>query len=204
MRRAAARVCHAHMNETPIPIRDASLPGLGELVLKSAVVHTITYFVMGVFAYFVFDYATVFGSPPFDTFMRPTDDPIVATGVFYQPVRGALFGAVFFLLRDSLFTRPLGWLVIWAMLVVVGIIDTFAAAVGSIEGMIYMSMPLATHFGIGLIEVYTQSLLLAVGVFVWVRRREWRWFGWAMWAAVALVLLLSASIFVFPEAGAAS
>lgn len=176
-------------------------PGFWELVFKSAAVHTLTYFVMGVFAFFAFDYATQFAAEPLNRFMRPTDDPIVATGIFYQPLRGALFGAVFWLLRDALFTRKLGWLVIWAMLVIVGIVNTFAAAVGSIEGMVYMSVPLQTHHGLGLIEVYGQSLLLAAGVFFWVRRPEIRWYGWAVTAGAIVVLLLAASAYILPAPG---
>ena len=139
------------------------LPGLTELVLKSAVVHTGSYFVIGATALFVFNYAGSFASGELQSFMRPTSDPLVMAGPLFQPIRGALFGLVFFLLRDTLYTRPNGWLIGWAMLAIVGIINTFGPPPGSIEGAIYTKFSWQAMVQPSMIEVYSQSLALECG-----------------------------------------
>jgi len=95
------------------------------------VVHTVTYFIVGILAYTLFDYASLFAEPGYSGFMRPTDDPLVTAGPLFQPIRGLLFGIVFYLLQDVLFGKRNGWLICWVTLVFVGILSTFAAAPGS-------------------------------------------------------------------------
>ncbi|MEZ4714809.1 MAG: hypothetical protein R2851_01760 [Caldilineaceae bacterium] len=79
--------------------------------------------------------------------------------------------------RSSL--RPRGWLTLWIMLVVVGIFSTFGPAPGSVEGLIYTTLPVGGQLG-GLIEVLAQALLLAVVLFYWVNHPEKRWLSWTL------------------------
>ena len=79
-----------------------TLPGV---LTRAAVVHTVTYFVAGVLAFTLFDYETALTEGPLDGFMRSPDDPMVMAGPLFQPVRGLLFGTVFYLLRDQYFGR---------------------------------------------------------------------------------------------------
>ncbi|MBI4920479.1 MAG: hypothetical protein HY834_01920 [Devosia nanyangense] len=184
--------------ETPVHPHSA---GFWPIVLKTAIVHTATYFVMGLLALYLFDYATVFTQGPEAAYMRPTTDPWVAAGPLFQPIRGVLFGIVFYLLREVLFAKPRGWLIAWAMLAIVGIINPFAAAQGSIEGLVYLSTPLSSQFGLGLIEVYGQSLLLALGTFYWVRQPANRWLTWGFSIVATLAVAASlAGIFLAPLA----
>jgi hypothetical protein len=178
--------------------------GFWPIVLKTATVHTATYFVMGLIALTLFDYATAFAQGPESAYMRPITDPWVAAGPLLQPIRGLLFGIVFYLFRDALFTRAGGWLTAWATLAILGIVNTFAAAPGSIEGAIYLSTPLTSQFGLGLIEVYGQSLLLAAGTFHWVRQPGNRWLivGFSIVAALAIAASL-AGLFLAPLASTA-
>ena len=159
------------------------------LAFKSAVVHTVTYFLAGVVAYLAFDYASLFAEPPYRFFMRQTAEPIVMAGPLFQPIRGLLFGCAFYLVRDVVF-RPRGWVVIWVLLVVIGILSTFGPSPGSIEGLIYTTVPLAGHLR-GLPEVVGQALLYAVLLHAWVTTRR-RWVGRALVAACILALLLPA------------
>lgn len=171
------------------------------IVLKTAIVHTATYFVVGLLAFSLFDYATAFTQGPEAAYMRPTTDPWVAAGPLAQPIRGVLFGIVFYLLREVLFARPHGWLIGWAMLAIVGIVNPFAVAPGSIEGFIYLSTPLSSQFGLGLIEIYGQSLLLAAGTYYWVRQPGNRWLAWGFSIVAALAIAASlAGIFLAPLA----
>lgn len=164
-------------------------PTLWGMVIRTAVVHTLTYFVAGLIASNLFGYATLFAEPGYRSFMRQFDDPMVGAGVLFQPIRGALFGLVFYLLRDVLFRRRDGWLITWVMLVVVGILSTFGPTPGSIEGLVYTTLSLASQLR-GLPEVLTQSLLLSVLTFYWVTHPEKRWLSWTLGILFVIALLL--------------
>lgn len=175
--------------------------GFWPIVLKATIVHTATYFVVGLFALYAFNYADAFAHGPEAAYMRPVTDPWVAAGPLFQPIRGFLFGVVFYLLRDALFTRTHGWLVMWITLAVLGIVNPFGPVQGSIEGAIYLSVPLASQLGLGLVEVYGQSLLLALGTFTWVRQPGNRWLAWGFSIVAGLALLASlAGLFLAPPA----
>jgi hypothetical protein len=174
---------------------------LRTIALRTMVVHTVTYFVAGLTAFTLFDYAAAFAEPPLSLLMRQTDDPLVMAGVLFQPIRGLLFGLVFYLFRTRLFERREGWLAAWAMLAVVGIFSTFGPAPGSIEGFVYTTLPPAIQFG-GLVEVLAQSLLLAVLTVFWVRHPEKRWLTWGLWVLFVIVLVLPILGLVATQAGA--
>ena len=78
------------------------------LATKTAVCHTLTYFIMGAFAYNAFHYAELFSQPC--SGMRPMSDPLVRAGLLLQPLRGVLFAAVFYPFRERLFGRARGWM----------------------------------------------------------------------------------------------
>jgi hypothetical protein len=165
-------------------------PTLPKVVLKTAVVHTVTYFAVGLLALFALDYRRLFADPNISILMRQTSHPIVAAGPLFQPLRGILFALVFFPLRKVLFGERSGWGVMWLLLVVVGIFSTFGPSPGSIEGMIYTTLPIGFQL-IGLPEVILQSLLLSVILCYWVNHPEKKWLNWTLGVLFVLVLLLS-------------
>ena len=75
------------------------------LTLKAIVTHTLTYFIVGLVALNIFDYATQFAQADVRTFMRQTNDPILALGPALQPIRGILFALAFYPLREILFMK---------------------------------------------------------------------------------------------------
>ena len=155
------------------------------IIIKSIVVHTLTYFVVGMAAYRLFRYKEVLA----DLNMRPATHPLVRAGVLFQPVRGLLFGVVFYLLRDILFFQPNGWIVIWVMLVLIGIVSTFAPAQGSIEGLIYTQTQ-RTRSWLGLIEILVQSLLLSIITYYWVNYPAYGWLNWTLYSIFFLAMVL--------------
>ncbi len=159
-------------------INGIELP-LWAVVAKTAAVHTLTYFAVGLIAFSLFKYSARFADPVLSSFMRQTDDPMVRAGVLFQPIRGLLFGLVFYLLRDVLFAQPNGWLITWAMLVVIGIISTFGPARGSIEGLIYTKVSFSGLWG-GMVEVLSQSFLLSFVTFYWVTHPRIAWLTWTL------------------------
>ena len=138
-----------------------------EVIIKTAVTHTVTYFVAGLGAFAFLDYQALFAGKGLAGLMRPVSHPLVMAGPLFQPIRGVLFGVVFYLLRSAFFGRTNGWLVMWAVLVSVGIVGTFGPSPGSLEGFVYTVVPSSVQL-ILLPEVLTQSLLLSWVVCQWV------------------------------------
>jgi hypothetical protein len=162
---------------------------LSVLMLKTVVVHTITYFVAGILAYTIGDYAKTFSQPPLSYLMRPTSDPLVMAGPLFQPVRGIIFASALYPLRSVLFAERRGWLKLWWLLLALGVLATFGPAPGSVEGMIYTIIPPLTQIR-GLWEVLLQSLLLSVVLFYWVNHPEKRWLNWALGIVFSILMIL--------------
>jgi hypothetical protein len=171
--------------------RDPSTPSARDIVLRTVVTHTVTYFIAGATSFFLFDYAAAIAETELRLWMRPVSHPLVVAGPLVQPLRGLLFGVVFVTLRGPLLERDRGWLSMWLVLVSLGILGTFGATPGSLEGIIYSVFPVSLHVRM-LPEIIVQSLSLSWLLFVWVRHPEWRWLNWTMGAAFIVVLLLSA------------
>jgi hypothetical protein len=165
---------------------------LPSLALKSIVAHTLTYFLVGFIAYSVFNYTSDFAQANMRTWMRQTDDPIIALGPALQFLRGILFALAFYPLREILFGRRNGWLVIWLLLVSLGILSTFGPAPGSVEGAIYTILPLREQFlSGGMLEVLSQSFLFSLLLYFWVNHPEKRWINWVLGILFGLALLMS-------------
>lgn len=164
-------------------------PSLWTIILKTALTHTVTYFLMGLAALALLGYADKYADPAVSVFMRQTTHPLVAAGPLLQVIRGALFGIVIFSLRDVVLGRKHGWLTLWAVLAIVGVISPFGAAPASIEGMIYTTLPLWFHIN-GLPEVLLQSLLLAGIAAWWLNHPQSKWLGWVMGIIFVVIVLL--------------
>ncbi len=157
------------------------------ILIQTAIVHTITYFVVGFSAFTLFKYSSTLSDPKNN--MRPATDIIVRAGTLFQPVRGILFGIVFYLIRDILFQQSDGWIIMWIMLVAIGILSTFAPAASSIEGFIYLKSDYGRNWG-GLVEILIQSFLLSIITFYWVTHSNNIILNWIMGILFAIVLVL--------------
>lgn len=163
-------------------------PGIIELSLKTIVVHTVTYMLVGLLAFTFLNYSEGFLAPELACWMRPTDDPMVMVGPLVQPIRGLVFGLAFFPLKEVLFLRKNGWLITWWTLIALGILSTFGPAPGSIEGMVYTILPVGiTTY----LEIMVQSLLLSTILYYWVNNPDKKWLSWTLGVAFALTLLMT-------------
>jgi hypothetical protein len=171
-----------------------TLPGL---VGKTIVVHTVTYFVVGVLAYTLGNYERAFSEPPLSYFMRPTSDPVVRAGVLFQPIRGVIFALAFYPLRSVLFAKR-GWLVLWWLLLALGVFSTFGPAPGSVEGMVYTVIPPVSQV-MGLGEVVCQSLALSAILCYWVTYPGKRWLTWTLGIAFLIVMVLPGLAMLAPQ-----
>jgi len=165
------------------------------LTIKTVVVHTVTYFIMGLLALTFLEYRTAFAEPITREYMRQVNDPIVALGPALQFIRGILFALAFYPLREILFGRKNGWLITWLLLVMLGILSTFAAAPGSVEGLLYTKMPVSIQIS-GWLEIVTQALLLSAILYYWVNHPKQKWLAWVLGAIYVLVIIFSVLGFV--------
>lgn len=161
------------------------------VIAKTVVTHTVTYFLLGVISFVLLDYSTAYAAAGVNQYLRQTSERIVMAGPLFQPIRGLLFGVVLYLLREPFFRQPRGWLLLWLTLVVLGILATFGAAPGSIEGMVYTTLPFSFHL-MGLPEILLQSLLFSFTLSYWVNHPQKRWLSWVLGVLFVLVLLFPA------------
>jgi hypothetical protein len=171
------------------PAVDDAAPRFPILAAKTIVVHSVTYFLCGVLAFYFLDYADKFAQPGTREVMRQTSDPIVMAGPLFQPIRGLLFAIAFYPIRSALFGRKHGWLATWLVLMIVGILNTFGPRPGSVEGMVYTTTPILSQLW-GLSEVVSQSLLLSIILCYWVNHPEKRWLNWVLGVAFVLTIAL--------------
>ena len=120
---------------------DNPQPYFRSILYRTIISHTVTYFATGVIASILLGYATRMIRPDVASIIRKITDPILIASPLFQPFRAALLAIVFYLLRDVLFSNRKGWLIMWCLLVVIGILTPFSASWGGIEGMIFSNSP---------------------------------------------------------------
>jgi hypothetical protein len=174
--------------------------GFGRFFARLTACHMVTYFVVGALAYFAFDYATAFRSEHFACWMRPTTSKWVAVGPALQWIRGLVFAAALFPFRHVFLETGRGWLKLWGLLLGLAILGTAGPAPGSIEGLIYTTIPPLDQI-IGLREVVVQTLLFSYLLVAWYRhpRRTW---DVALYGLTGLVVLMSLAGVLATGAGA--
>ncbi len=156
-----------NMSNKLIQVMDNPQPSFRSILYRTIISHTVTYFVTGVVASILLGYATCMIRPDVAPIIRKITDPILIASPLFQPFRATLLAIVFYLLRDVLFSNRKGWLVMWYLLVVIGILTPFSASWGGIEGMIFFNFPLWDHL-VGWPEVFFQTLILSVILTYWV------------------------------------
>ncbi|HTW46969.1 MAG TPA: hypothetical protein VMD92_03410 [Acidobacteriaceae bacterium] len=166
------------------------------LAARTAIAHALTYFVMGALAFHFLHYGDTINKP--NSGMRPTTDPLLLFGPALQVVRGVLFASVFYPFREILFGRKNGWLLMGWMLIGLGILGTFAAPAGSLEGFIYTTTPAARQF-LGYLEVVPQALLLSALLFYWVNHPAKKWLTWTLSILFGICVTLPLLALVAPK-----
>jgi hypothetical protein len=139
---------------------------------KVVLVHTVTYFVFGLIMSSLLDYGKLYQQEIIRDFMRPIDSSAVFLGPLMQPVRGVLFALGLWPIRRIIVERARGWLILWSLFVVFGILSTPAAAPSSVEGLIYSKLPFWYHL-IGLPEIMLQTLAFSL-ILVWWEKRQYQ------------------------------
>jgi hypothetical protein len=105
-------------------------------------------------------YEDLFQRETIRDFMLPLNSHAVL-GVAMQPVRGLLFALALWPIWDVFIEKKRGWLYLWGIFLVFGILSTTGAAPSSIEGALYSKLPLWYHL-LGLPEISLQTLTFSI------------------------------------------
>jgi hypothetical protein len=144
--------------------------------------HMITYFVMGLIASSLLNYKEAFENPPLSYLMKPIDSTWVAIGPVLQIFRGLVFSIALWLFKDSFLYKKYGWAKLWLLIVGLSILSATGPTPGSIEGLIYTSIPWTSQFK-GYFEVLPQTLLFSLLVFYWYKKPK------RLWNVISIVLV---------------
>lgn len=150
-------------------------------------IHTVTYVIMGIISSYFLDYKSLFASPHMACWMRQFSDPVIMAAPLFQPCRGIVFALVIYAIHDIIFSRKYGWLVLSWVFIALGVLSTFGPAPGSLEGLVFTTIPLQHQLG-GYLEVVPQACLLAYGVVYWIKHPDKKWFTWATIAAFIVAI----------------
>ena len=171
-------------------------PRFLSLAAKTVACHSITYMILGALAYHFLHYADFINNPC--SGMRPVTSLWVILGVPLQAFRGVLFASVFYLFREQLFGRKNGWLRMAWLLIGIGILGTFAAPAGSLEGFIFTTTPVLLQMR-GYLEIVTQALLLSVLLCYWVNHPGKKSLNWLLGVAYLVCAGLPMLALVAPK-----
>jgi len=97
---------------------------------------------------------------------KPLDEISIGAVFVAQIVRGLLLGIVIWWIKDSIIGKKLGWLKLWAILIILGIFNTYGPAQGSIQGLIYLAPieDIPASASLGILETMAQPLLFSIAV----------------------------------------
>jgi hypothetical protein len=165
------------------------VPSFRTFAWRVIALHTLTYFLLGVAAFFILDYSQAYQTTDLRYLMRPTTSPWVAAGPALQPIRGLLFALVLYPLASTLIHRSNGAVLLWGLFAGLAIVGTAGPSPGSLEGIVYTTLPLRLHL-FGLPEVLLQTLLFSFALVSWCRNPA-RWKNIASGICVGIVVLLS-------------
>ena len=157
--------------------------------------HVITYFVAGISAFYLFNYAETFQTGDMAVLMKPTDSPWVMAGTALNLFRGIMFGIVLWPFRAVLIESKYGWLYLFGLFLGLAILGTCGPAPGSFEGMIYTNFPVLDQI-IGLRETVFQTLLFSLVVYFWYKYPRKIWTILSISIVVLLFMMIIAGLLV--------
>lgn len=132
-----------------------------KFITKVTLIHIATYILCGIIFSAVFNYQELFELGNTKYFMREFTGVSTLIGPLLQIFRGILFGLVLLLLKEPIIEKKYGWLKLWAIIAIIGIINTPGPAPFSIEGVIYTQIPMEVHLK-GAPEILVQTLLFSI------------------------------------------
>ena len=137
--------------------------------LKVVITHVVTYTVCGMIFYKVNNYSELISQNKglWGMNWRNKSSLILRMAPAFQILRGILLGIVLVLIQDSIIGTSFGFVRLFVILIITGLINVYQPAPDSIEGFIYIkpddNLTFKEVIG-GNIEIATQILLFSVVV----------------------------------------
>jgi hypothetical protein len=160
------------------------------LAAKTVVCHTVTYFVTGA-ELRGYHQPSEFGDATVDQRLGTARSG--AAGLSRHPVCIGLLPVSRAVIRAQQGMAADAW-----MLIGIGILGTFAAPAGSLEGFIFTTSP-ALSQAKGYLEVVTQAVLLSAILCYWVNHSGKKWMNWTLGAGYAICAGLPLLALVAPR-----
>ncbi len=158
---------------------------LPAFIWRVASIHTIAYFIAGIFAVLFMNYREQFASETMSAIMRPVDSPLVALGPGLQIFRGIIIALVLFPFKDTL-TSENGWIKLLFLILGLSYISTIGPTFGSFDGYIYTKVALQYHL-LGIPETLIYVFLFSFFLISWFRKPVR---AWNIITAILVVLIV--------------
>lgn len=162
----------------------------GAFMWRVIACHMVTYFLAGLAAFTLFDYAALYSQTDLKLLMRSTDSPWVAAGPGLQIIRGTMFAVVLWPFAQRIAKGWRGGLELWGLMVGLAVLGAAGPAPGSLEGFVFTTLSPTVQL-LGLPEVLVQTAAFSFALGWWCRSRA-RWLNIVGGVGVTLVLLMSA------------
>ena len=114
----------------------------------------------------VFAYYEANPDPLVTAFHWPSTSPFVMAGPLFQLVRAVIFALALYPFRRVFLERRWGWVYLWGLFLALAIFAPSGEQPGSIEGYVYINLPVLFHL-LYLPEIVLQTLLFSWLVVFW-------------------------------------
>ena len=144
--------------------------------------HTIVYFIAGIFAMVFLNYKEQFASEVMSVIMRPVDSPWVALGPCLQVIRGLIIAVILLPFKEIIISKN-GWIKLAVLILGLSYVSTIGPTFGSFEGYIYTIVPFQYHL-LGIPETLLYVFLFSFLLFRWYKKPA------KIWNIIALILII--------------
>lgn len=151
--------------------------------------HTIAYFIAGIFALVFLNYTQQFNTGILAVLMKPMDSPWVAAGPGLQLIRGFILALVLYPFKNIFLATKRGWLKLGILIMGLSFFLTIGPISGSFEGIIYTNFGLQTHL-LGIPEAILYTFIFSSLLFLWYRKPKKIWNILSI-SSVVLIILMS-------------
>ena len=145
-------------------------------------IHTIAYFIAGIFALVFMQYTEQFASETMSSIMRPVDSPWVALGPSLQIIRGILIALILLPFKEIIISKH-GWIKLAGLVFGLSYISTIGPTFGSFEGYIYTKIPCQYHL-LGIPETLFYVFLFSFLLFAWYKKPV------RIWNIIIIILIV--------------
>ena len=162
--------------------------GNGIFIWRVTALHTIAYFIAGLFAVRFMSYSAEFGSDTMANILLPVDHWQVAIGLGLQPFRGIIIGLVLLPFKNIILADK-GWIKLAILVLGLSYLSTIGPAIGSFDGYIFTKVPLKYHL-LGIPETLIYIFLFTSLISFWYKY-PWRGVNFMFSIFVGFIILMS-------------